>query len=101
MHALTMETAMTVARAEKAVGADSKSRYRSARRNADFTIEQNWSSYSAAEHDRWDRLFKRAQGVLENRACDEFIDALHRLELSESGIPDMGRLSERLERIAG
>jgi len=76
-------------------------RYRSAPRKADFTIDQNWSSYSPQEHDRWDRLFKRAGEVLRDRACEEFIDAMHALELSRSGIPDMERLSERLGNLTG
>ena len=79
----------------------SKNRYRDAPRNADFTIDQNWDSYTAAEHDRWDRLFARAQAVLRDRACDEFAAALEALQLSDSGIPDMARLSGRLERITG
>ena len=78
-----------------------KNRYRDAPRRADFTIDQDWDSYTAAEHDRWDRLFARAQAVLADRACDEFMVALHALELSEAGIPDMARLSDRLDRITG
>jgi phenylalanine-4-hydroxylase len=79
----------------------SKNRCRAARRNPDFTIEQDWWSYSAAEHDRWDRLFKRSLAVLKDRACAEFLDAAHALQLSESGIPDMTRLSDRLEKLTG
>jgi len=82
-------------------GISSKSRYRAARRNPDFTIDQNWSSYSAAEHDRWDRLFKRSLAILKDRACPEFLDAANTLQLSESGIPDMARLSDRLEKLTG
>ncbi len=54
----------------------SKNRYRNARRRADFTIDLDWSSYSVAEHDRWDRLFARSLEVLQGRACDEFLAAL-------------------------
>ena len=36
-----------------------KNRYSGAPRAADFTIDQAWETYSAAEHDRWDRLFRR------------------------------------------
>src|SRR3984957_5490938 len=79
----------------------SKNRYRAARRHPDFTIDQNWSSYSAAEHDRWDRLFKRSLAILKDRACPEFLDAANTLQLSESGIPDMARLSDRLEKLTG
>ena len=76
-------------------------RYKNAARRPDFTIEQDWASYSAAEHDRWDRLFARSQAILRERACDEFLAALHALELSKAGIPDMAKLSDRLERITG
>jgi phenylalanine-4-hydroxylase len=76
-------------------------RYENARRNPDFTIDQDWRSYSAEEHDRWDRLYARSVKGLQNRACAEFLDALHALELSKRGIPDMARLSDRLERITG
>jgi len=79
----------------------SRNRYRDAPRSADYTIDQQWSSYTAAEHDRWDRLFRRSQTILKGRACDDFIAMMHALKLSESGIPDMARLSDRLEKITG
>jgi phenylalanine-4-hydroxylase len=92
---------MSVAVTDRAIEAGSKNRYRNAPRNPDYTIDQDWPSYSAAEHDRWDRLFKRSQAVLHERACDEFIAMMHMLKLSESGIPDMERLSDRLDKITG
>ncbi len=79
----------------------SKNRYASAPKNADYTIDQNWQSYSPEEHDRWDRLFKRQQEILPGRACSEFLKAMNALELSPSGIPDMEKLSDRLEKITG
>jgi phenylalanine-4-hydroxylase len=78
-----------------------KSRYLSAPRRPDFTLDQDWGSYSAAEHDRWDRLFARAQIVVKGRACDEFLTALNTLQLSESGIPDLEKLSARLKPLTG
>jgi phenylalanine-4-hydroxylase len=78
-----------------------KNRYHAAPRNPDFTIDQDWASYSAAEHDRWDRLFARSLAVLDGRACDEFMAMIDVLELSEAGIPDMGKLSDRLQGITG
>ena len=76
-------------------------RYLNARRNPDFTIDQDWRSYSREEHDRWDRLFHRSRAILSERACDEFLAAMDALQLSEAGIPDMARLSDRLETITG
>jgi len=78
-----------------------KNRYLDAQRNPDFTIDQDWASYTAEEHGRWDRLFARARTVLRGRACDEFLAALEALQLSESGIPNMEQLSERLARLTG
>jgi phenylalanine-4-hydroxylase len=83
------------------VGGDPKARFRNVPRNADFTIDQNWPAYSPAEHDRWDRLFKRSQAILRNRACDEFIAMMHELKLSETGIPDLEKLSDRLAKLTG
>jgi phenylalanine-4-hydroxylase len=78
-----------------------KNRYASAAKRPDFTLDQAWDSYSAAEHNRWDRLFARAQVVLQGRACDEFLTALKTLQLSESGIPDLAKLSTRLQPLTG
>ncbi|MGC1442433.1 MAG: phenylalanine 4-monooxygenase [Burkholderiaceae bacterium] len=84
-----------------AEGVERRNRYRDAPRNADYTIDQNWASYSDKEHDRWDRLFQRQHKILATRACEEFTNALTLLRLSEAGIPDMGQLSDRLEAITG
>jgi len=92
---------MSVVSEPRPIASDPKHRFRNARRNPDFTIDQDWPSYSAAEHNRWDRLFKRSRAILRERACDEFIAALNALELSQSGIPHMGRLSDRLEKLTG
>jgi len=78
-----------------------KNRYADAPRNADYTIDQRWDTYTPEEHDRWDRLFKNQLEVLPGRACREFLDAVEQLELSRAGIPDMEELSDRLEKITG
>jgi len=78
-----------------------RNRFHAVPRNADFTIDQDWSSYSAPEHERWDRLFARSRAVLHDRACAEFLEMASVLKLSDSGIPDMRRLSDRLEGMTG
>ncbi len=78
-----------------------KQRYLNAPRGADFTIAQDWHLYSAEEHGRWDRLYQRAREILKNRACEEFATALDQLKLSDSGIPDLTRLSDRLQGMTG
>jgi phenylalanine-4-hydroxylase len=86
---------------ELPIGAKPNNRFRHAPRNQDFTIDQDWASYTAVEHDRWDRLYRRSNAVLEGRACDEFLAMTKALALSDSGIPDMEKLSDRLEKITG
>lgn len=67
----------------------------------DFTIEQDWQNYSAAEHAVWRRLFQRQQRVLAGRACREYLDGLDALGVAADGIPDFRRLSEALDRATG
>jgi phenylalanine-4-hydroxylase len=83
------------------VVATEANRYLGAKRNPDFTIDQDWASYSRDEHDRWDRLFRRSQAVLRERACGEFLTAMAALQLSQAGIPDMAKLSDRLGKLTG
>lgn len=78
-----------------------KNRYADAPRNADWTIDQNWASYSAEEHDRWRRLYERQEKLLPGRACDEALDAMKKLELSHAAIPDFAELSKRLDALTG
>src|SRR5258706_623612 len=78
-----------------------KNRYSAAVRNPDWTISQGWPSYTAGEHDRWNRLFTRQSGLLRGRACEDALESIKRLELSRSVIPDFADLSERLAAITG
>ncbi|ARN82398.1 phenylalanine 4-monooxygenase [Methylocystis bryophila] len=78
-----------------------RNRYATARRNADWTIDQDWTSYSAEEHDRWDRLFARQAKLLPGRACEAFLEAQAKLELSRGGVPDFADLSRRLSALTG
>ena len=67
----------------------------------DCTIEQNWSGYSADEHAIWRLLFDRQQHLLVGRACREYLDGLHGLDVAAGGIPDFRRLSDLLDRATG
>ncbi|AYJ88095.1 phenylalanine 4-monooxygenase [Sphingomonas paeninsulae] len=67
----------------------------------DFTIPQNWSRYTAAEHAVWDTLFARQVAMLPSRASDAFLRGVDVLRLSKPGIPDFVELSERLMAATG
>jgi phenylalanine-4-hydroxylase len=67
----------------------------------DFVIEQNWRGYSQEEHAIWRLLFERQQRLLVGRACREYLEGLHGLDVAASGIPDFRRLSDILDRASG
>ncbi len=78
-----------------------ENRYAHAARRADWTIDQDWRSYSDEEHDRWNRLVARQATLLPGRACDAFLSAVDKLRLSTGGIPDFDDLSSRLSAFTG
>src|SRR5437773_2612501 len=67
----------------------------------EYTIEQNWSQYSAEEHAIWRLLFDRQQHLLVGRACREYLDGLKDLGVAAGGIPEFGRLSDSLDQATG
>ncbi|HKD21921.1 MAG TPA: phenylalanine 4-monooxygenase [Rhizomicrobium sp.] len=67
----------------------------------DFTIDQHWERYGAAEHGIWRTLYERQAKVLPGRACNEFLDGLGKLELVAERIPEFERLSDSLEKLTG
>jgi phenylalanine-4-hydroxylase len=69
--------------------------------NADWTIDQAWESYTAAEHRVWDVLYERQSALLPRRACDPFLKGLEALDLHRAGIPDFARINEELKRLTG
>lgn len=69
--------------------------------NADWTVPQNWHSYTSAEHAVWDRLFARQAAMLPERVAPAFIDGLDILRMTKPGIPDFVELNCRLMRATG
>ena len=69
--------------------------------STDWTIAQNWRSYTAQEHATWDTLYQRQCAMLGDRVMPAFMHGLDALRLSESGIPDFEDLSARLRALTG
>jgi phenylalanine-4-hydroxylase len=67
----------------------------------DWTVPQDWASYTADEHAMWDTLFARQAEMLPSRVVPAFIDGLDMLRMSRSGIPDFEELSDRLMKATG
>ncbi|MBC7623204.1 MAG: phenylalanine 4-monooxygenase [Aeromicrobium sp.] len=62
---------------------------------ADYTVEQDYGRYTAAEQDLWKRLYARQSALVPHYACDEFIDILSTLNFS-SGIPHFDEINAKL-----
>lgn len=67
---------------------------------ADYTCEQHWERYTAAEHDLYRRLYERQAAQLPGLACEEFIAAVKHLGEPDR-IPRFDQLSETLHRRTG
>jgi phenylalanine-4-hydroxylase len=68
---------------------------------ADWTIDQNWASYTPQEHGVWKTLFERQSRLLPGLACDAFMQGLDELAIGADQIPNFERLSEILMKRTG
>jgi phenylalanine-4-hydroxylase len=69
--------------------------------NADWTIPQDWSSYTSLEHATWDHLYQRQLALLKGRVVPEFLSGLDLLDMGRGGIPDLPQISARLMQLTG
>ena len=70
------------------------------RANADYTCNQDWASYTAADHDTYRRLYERQRALLPGLASQAFIDALPSLGASDR-VPRFEEVNERLYKATG
>lgn len=66
----------------------------------DYSVPQDHSAYTDAEHDRWRRLYERQVGLAWKHAARAFIDGLERLDCAD-GIPDFEQASAVLSEATG
>ena len=71
-----------------------------ARAKGDYTCDQEWHRYTAADHDTYRRLYTRQLQQLPGLACREFIDAVQQLGAPDR-IPRFDDISERLLKATG
>jgi phenylalanine-4-hydroxylase len=67
----------------------------------DWTIDQQWESYSATEHRVWKTLYERQARMLPGRASDEFLEGMRALPIAPDHIPDFRRLNDVLMKHTG
>lgn len=65
----------------------------------DYTVEQNWTGYSAGEHALYRRLVERQIAKLPGYACDEFIENVARL--AGDGVPRFDEANRVLAAATG
>lgn len=68
--------------------------------DANYVVEQNWNSYTEAQHELWRRLYQRQAKLLPGRACDVFIDSLQMMDAADR-IPRFDRTTEALRKATG
>jgi phenylalanine-4-hydroxylase len=67
----------------------------------DTTLAQNWSRYTAADHEVWQLLYAKRMRQLESTASDVFLSGAELIGLSESNIPDLADVNRRLDALTG
>jgi phenylalanine-4-hydroxylase len=66
----------------------------------DYTVEQDYGRYTAAEQDLWKRLYARQSVLVPQYGCDEFCDVLSTLNFG-AGIPRLADINVRLNAATG
>ena len=67
--------------------------YRNARE--DFTVDQDYASYSPVHQQIWQRLHARQLGLVAQRACSVFLESVQRLAFAEA-IPHFDAVNDKL-----
>lgn len=67
---------------------------------SDYTIDQPYDQYTAAEQERWRFLYKRQMKLMPGYAAKEFLDGLENLNAGEA-IPRLDQANEVLKKASG
>jgi phenylalanine-4-hydroxylase len=70
------------------------------RASSDYSVEQDWGKYTAAEHALYRRLFERQAKLVPEFACPEWIEAIAKLDAA-SGIPEFEKISAKMRKATG
>jgi phenylalanine-4-hydroxylase len=66
-----------------------------------LVVREMWESYSPEQHARWAFMFNRQNEILKNRATDEVLDGMRKLNICNKHIPKFTELNEVLEKETG
>ena len=81
-------------------GQDPKLRGDYSRAGADYTVEQDWSAYTADEHALFRRLYARQAKLVAQCACPEWVAAIGSLDAAR-GIPKFEAVNRALAKATG
>jgi phenylalanine-4-hydroxylase len=81
-------------------GSDPDLRGDYSRAAADYTVEQDWSAYTAEEHALFARLYERQSKLVARYACPEWIEAIARLDAARA-IPRFDVVNRALAKATG
>ncbi len=84
--------------AEKSNGAALRGDYE--HMDAHYVVQQDWAAYTEEEHALWRQLYQRQLALLPGRACNEFIEALAKMDAAD-GIPVFEKTSQELFAATG
>lgn len=65
-----------------------------------YVVQQDWNAYTEEEHALWRQLYQRQLALLPGRACNEFIEALAKMDAAD-GIPVFEKTSQELFAATG
>jgi phenylalanine-4-hydroxylase len=81
-------------------GSDPDLRGDYSRAAADYTVEQDWGSYTADEHALFRRLYERQANLVSRYACPEWIEAIGKLDAGRE-IPRFADINKSLGKATG
>jgi phenylalanine-4-hydroxylase len=64
-------------------------------------VVQNWSAYTAEDHEVWEILYSKRMRELESTASDVFLNGADIIGLSPKQIPDLNEVNRRLDARTG
>lgn len=68
---------------------------------SDYTVEQRWDEYSAAEHGIWRTLYTRQRAMLDQYAAPEVAAGLASLGIAADAIPRFSAVNALLQPVTG
>ncbi|MEZ4846346.1 MAG: phenylalanine 4-monooxygenase [Bdellovibrionota bacterium] len=61
-----------------------------------MVTQENWGAFTKEEHLRWSILFKCQSNLLKNRAADEVLDGMKKLNICDNQIPKFSEINKVL-----